>query len=242
VVITGGLATRFSPVSSIIPKALLPVGTRPVIDYVLDNLRPLKIENTWLLVNSYSSLFQSWAKANDVKVHLTPVGDSVELGGVAADLYDLAEYIGFQTVMLIWGNMIYSGDVAEFLKHYCGKPLIGMLDIGDLEKVKRYGVGVVRDNRLVEYAEKPEHPKSTLTYMGLAVFPPYVLKLIPMFLQYVGHTHHRFGEFLNWLVEVKGLDVHTVTVDGNWQYMDWPDSYNEMWRSYLAHSNNTHEK
>lgn len=234
-VITGGLATRFYPISKVIPKPLLPVGNRSVIDYVMDSVKPLNMD-VWLLVNAYASSFQSWARVNGAHVHLTPVGGSEELGGVAADLYDLAESLEFPDLFLTWGNMICTADYRGFLAKYDGKPLLGIFDVGSLETVKRYGVAVLSDSRLVEYREKPDNPASTLTYMGLAVLPSHILKMIPQFLQFIGHTHHRFGEYLNWLVEVKGIEVKTAMVDGDWMYLDWPDSYERMWRWYLGKS------
>lgn len=230
-VIAGGLATRFHPVSRVIPKPLLPLGTKSVIDYVADSLEGFEI---WLMTNSYLAPYQVWADIRGVKVYVSPAGDSPELGGVAADLYHLSESMfGFEDVLLSWGNMVYTGDVKAFVNHYRGKPLLGLYDVKDLELMKRYGAAEIDGKNLVSYEEKPEEPKTTLTYMGLAVIPTYVLKLIPEFLQFVGRRHHRFGEFLNWLVKVKGLEVNTVLVEGDWFYLDWPDSYERLWRWYL---------
>lgn len=234
-VIAGGLATRFHPISKVIPKPLLPVGTKAIIDYVVDNLEGFEV---WLLVNSYLAPYQAWASTRGVHVYIAPVGDSPELGGVAADLYHLSESaFGFEDILISWGNMIYTGSVKDFTKHYRGKPLLGLYDVGDLSLMKRYGAAEVDGKTLVSYNEKPEAPETTLTYMGLAILPAYIIKLIPSFLQVVGQRHHRFGELLTWLVEVKGLEVDTVIVGGEWFYLDWPDSYNKMWRWYLSLEN-----
>lgn len=230
-VIAGGLATRFYPVSRIVPKSLLPVGVRSVVDYVVDKLEGFEV---WLLTNSNSVSYQTWAETRGVKLFVTPVGESLELGGVAADLYQLSESIlRFEDILITWGNHIFTTDVKDFVSHYRGKPLLGLYDVKDRDLVKRYGVAEVDGKNLVGYEEKPDLPKTTLTYMGLGILPGYALRLIPGFLQYVGQKHHRFGEFLNWLVEVRGLEVSTVIVAGEWFYLDWPDSYERMWRWYL---------
>ncbi len=233
-VIAGGLATRFNPISQIIPKPLLPLGLKPIVDYVVESLDGFEI---WLMTNSYLASYQTWANTRGVKVYVNPVSESPELGGAVSDLYHLSEsMLGFEDVLLSWGNMVYTGDVKAFILHYKGKPLIGLYDVKDYELVKRYGVAEIDGKTLVDYEEKPEIPKTTLTYMGLAVFPGYIIKLIPAFLQTVGQRHHRFGEFLNWLVEKRGLEVQVVLVDGEWFYLDYPDSYERLWEWYLRKS------
>jgi len=231
VVIAGGLATRFYPVSRVIPKPLLPVGTKSVVDYVVDELEGYEV---WLLTNSHLAPYQVWAEARGVRLYVAPVSESQELGGVAADLYQLSESVfHFEDILISWGNMICTTSVPDFVSHYKGKPLLGLYDVGSLEAVKRYGSAVVDGKILVSYEERPKHPKSTLTYMGLAVLPAYAIKLIPSFLQMVGQRHHRFGEFIAWLVGERGLEVQTVLVNGEWLYLDWPDSYERMWEWYL---------
>lgn len=230
-VIAGGLATRFQPISQIVPKPLLPLGIRPILDYVIEGLKDLEI---WLLTNSNLGVYQTWANPRRVKVYISPVGNSPELGGVASDLYHLSEsMLGFEDILISWGNMVYTGDIKAFAANYRGKPLLGLYDVKDFELVKRYGVAEMDGKSLVGYEEKPEFPKTTLTYMGLGVLPGYCIKLIPAFLQTIGQRHHRFGEFLNWMVEVKGLEVHGILVAGEWFYLDWPDSYEKVWEWHL---------
>lgn len=231
-VIAGGLATRFQPISQIVPKPLLPLGTRPVLDYVIESLEGFEI---WVVTNSNLGIYQAWANSRGIKLYISPVGGSLELGGVVSDLYYLLESkLGFEDILISWGNMVYTGDVKAFVAHYRGKPLIGLYDVGDFELIKRYGTAEVDGGRLVSYEEKPTAPKATLTYMGLGVLPGYCIKLVPAFLQAVGQKHHRFGEFLSWLVHTRGLEVQTVLVEGEWFYLDWPDSYEKLWRWYLA--------
>ncbi len=237
-VIAGGLATRLRPISDIIPKPLLPVGLKPIVDYVLDSLVGYEI---WLLTNSFLGTYQTWATQRDVHLYVSPVEESAELGGVAADLYHLSESVfHFEDILIIWGNMIYTGDIGTFVEKYRGKPLLGLYDVGSTQAVSKYGVATLLKDRLVSYVEKPQKPLSTLTYMGLGILPSYVLKAIPDFLQYIGHRHHRFGEFINWLVEVRGLEVDVAVVDGEWLYLDWPDSYERMWRWYFDRSHDNH--
>ena len=44
IILCGGFATRLEPISLYIPKPLLPVGGRPIIDYIVDSLTDIGIK------------------------------------------------------------------------------------------------------------------------------------------------------------------------------------------------------
>ena len=120
VVLAAGYATRLSPLTDSIPKMLLPLAERPMLDYLLDRIRDVgEIDEIHLVTNArFASAFEEWAP-EDVTVHddrttsnddrLGAVGDlafAIERAGLAAeDLfvvagdnligYSLPEYVAF---------------------------------------------------------------------------------------------------------------------------------------------------
>ena len=65
-----GYATRLFPLTENFPKALLKVGGRALLDYILDEVNSLdEIDEIYLVTNAkYTPHFESWAKAkNNIK-------------------------------------------------------------------------------------------------------------------------------------------------------------------------------
>jgi glucose-1-phosphate thymidylyltransferase len=62
-ILAAGYATRLYPLTLTQPKPLLPVGGKPRVEYVLDNLRPIGgIDHVYVVTNAkFADHFQKWA-------------------------------------------------------------------------------------------------------------------------------------------------------------------------------------
>ena len=80
--LAAGYATRLRPLTDSIAKPLLPVGGRPMIDWIVDRLAEVgEIERIDVVTNSrYASEFERWAADSDVVVH-----DDAPAPGVQGD-------------------------------------------------------------------------------------------------------------------------------------------------------------
>ena len=58
IVPVGGLGTRLLPVTKVLPKEMLPVGRRPVIQYVVEEMRAARLEHICLVTGRRKSLIQ----------------------------------------------------------------------------------------------------------------------------------------------------------------------------------------
>ncbi|TAN59481.1 nucleotidyltransferase family protein, partial [bacterium] len=68
-ILAAGYGTRLYPLTKKYPKALLPVGTRPLIDYIIDKLSGIKSISEVIVVTNdkFFSNFASWAKRSRLK-------------------------------------------------------------------------------------------------------------------------------------------------------------------------------
>ena len=98
--LAGGYATRLRPLTDRVAKPLLPVGGRPMVDWIVDRIAEAGIADEVHLVTNavYASDFERWAAARDVTVwndgtssnddRLGAIGDvrfAIEHGGLAGD-------------------------------------------------------------------------------------------------------------------------------------------------------------
>ena len=60
VVLAGGQGMRLRPYTTILPKALVPVGDRPVVDHILDRLERFGVERVDLCVNYLGEVIQAY--------------------------------------------------------------------------------------------------------------------------------------------------------------------------------------
>ena len=71
IILGAGYATRLRPLTDDVPKPLLPVGGRPILDWILANIRQVdEIDQIHVVTNSrFVDQFEAWGAANGVVVH-----------------------------------------------------------------------------------------------------------------------------------------------------------------------------
>ena len=68
IILVAGYATRLYPLTLNIPKALLPVGGKPIIDYITDEINTVKeIDEIFVVSNhKFFDNFEKWADRKSV--------------------------------------------------------------------------------------------------------------------------------------------------------------------------------
>ena len=89
-------------------------------------------------------------------------------------------------LLVIGGDNLFDSDLNSFLSFAYGKkisPVIGAYDIGSRQEAKKYGViKLDKNNRIIDFQEKPDKPKSTLAATCIYYFPKAKIKLIKEYL------------------------------------------------------------
>jgi glucose-1-phosphate thymidylyltransferase len=220
VLLAAGYATRLQPLTDTIPKPLLPVGGRPILDWIVDNARAVpEIDELHLVTNSrFADRFRSWAGDSGVIVHddgtftnedrLGAVGDlqlAIERGGIDDDL------------LVVAGDNLFDyslGDFVEDWRHRGSAGAVAVYDCGDLELATHYGIvelGV--DDRIEYFVEKPDDPPSTLAATATYIYSRAHLPLIRQYLD-EGHAPDQAGSLVAWLYRRE--PVYGYRFAGDW--------------------------
>lgn len=231
VVLAGGYATRLWPITRHRPKMLLPLGDGTVIDRVFRGLEADdRIQTVYVSTNaSFADEFQTFLDgAGYAKPRLSveeTTAEDEKLGVVGA-LAQLVEREGVDDdLLVVAGDNLISFGVAEFIDHFeqKGAPTLAAYDVGSREKAKAYGLVDLQGDRVVDFQEKPEHPKSTLVSIACYAFPEDSLR----FGEYLAADNNpdEPGWYLQWLQERAA--VFAFTFDEAWYDIGTPASYLE---------------
>jgi glucose-1-phosphate thymidylyltransferase len=237
ILLCAGYATRLYPLTLNKAKPLLEVAGKPIVEWVLDNLRPVPNLATVFIVtnNKFATDFQNWAKAyqgrsasakppadghRDMRIKVINDGstsDDDKLGAIGDINFVLTreDSLAGDDLIVIAGDNLFDEPLTEFVE--AAKDAVAMVavhDVGDLEAMKKYGaVTVDTDGVITHFEEKPEKPKSTLAAVALYY---YSRELLPLFMTYLaaGNNPDQPGRFLQWLYTRK--PVKTYQIKGRW--------------------------
>jgi glucose-1-phosphate thymidylyltransferase len=219
IVLAAGYATRLYPLTLNQPKALLPVGGRPMLDRVLESLAGIGAEQTYVATNAkFAPHFREWAATRpDVTViDDGTTSDEDKLGAIGDIVFVLNEVGIDDDLVVVAGDNLFSDDLSGF-GGFCRErnaPVVALYDVGDLAQMSKYNAIETDDaGRITFFEEKPANPTSTLTGIALYFYPRHVLPLIA---QYVaeGNNPDQPGRLVQWLYP--RTDVYTWRVPGTW--------------------------
>ena len=218
-ILAAGYATRLYPLTKDYPKPLLEVNRRPIIDYIVDKLTQIEeIDEIVVVTNSkFVSLFKKWSRELKTNRRIVLVDDrtkglSDRLGAIGDMNFAIDKAKIASDLLVIGGDNLFGEGLEEFMsfaKKQKPSPVIGVYDIRHKPQARKYGVVALnRQNRIIDFQEKPKSPKSTMVAMCLYYFPRGKLKLIKEYLVSQSNGHDATGFYINWLrrkVEVYGF-------------------------------------
>jgi glucose-1-phosphate thymidylyltransferase len=222
VILAAGYATRLYPLTLDRPKALLPVGGRPLVEHLLLRLQDVDgLDAINLVTNAkFAGAFRDWAAGWDgAEVRIVDDGtadEETKLGAIG----DLALTIRAAAIdddlLVLAGDNLFSESIAPFADFGREKdaPALGVYDVGDLDAIRRYNaIELDGDDRLTYFEEKPAAPRSTLTGIALYYYPRESLGLVAEYLA-AGNNPDQPGRFVEWLYP--RVPVYAWRVPGRW--------------------------
>jgi glucose-1-phosphate thymidylyltransferase len=207
IILAGGYATRLQPLTDDLSKCLLPVGGKPVVDWILERIREVEeIDEVHVVTNSrFAQDFEHWAMFKDgVTVHDDRTTSNEDRLGAIGDVAFTLDQAGIvdDDVIVIAGDNLFDYDLQDYVDFWRSKGVasaVAVRDVGDLRLASQYGiVALDGDDRVVDFVEKPAEPTSTLAATATYIYHRDHLPLVSRYLA-EGNPPDQSGSFFEWL-------------------------------------------
>lgn len=224
IILAAGYATRLYPLTKDKPKALLPIGSRPLMDHLMDKVRPLNPASIVLVTNDrFEKQFKDWAAGHPMGNKIRVLNDGTTSNdnrlGAIGDLQfaiDRAKVDG--DIIVLASDNLFDGDLAGFARFAASKKdaaAIGVFKLADPQDgSKKYGmVETDPESRILKIEEKPEKPRTPYASMGIYWFPKSSMKYIT---EYLGSTQKQDapGYYATWLLD--RIKLYAFQFPGRW--------------------------
>ncbi len=194
VILAAGYATRLRPLTDRVPKQLLPVGGRPILDRLLDKIDDVEeVESIHVVTNArFAADFESWATQRSEPAVVRIVNDGTltnddRLGAIGdISLAVREERLEGADLLVIAGDNLFDFSLADFVAFWRGKGAASCLavhDVVDRELARQYGVVALDEaDRVISFVEKPAEPESTLAGTATYLYHREHVPLIEVYL------------------------------------------------------------
>jgi NDP-mannose synthase len=219
IVLAGGRGSRLAPYTTVLPKPLMPVGDRAILDIVIGQLRAAGVEVVTLAVGHLAHLIRAVlgdGSAHGVRIDYHEEEHALGTAGPLASIDDLDE-----TFLMLNGDVLTTLDFRALVRAH--RETGSVLTIATHRRVVQADYGVLHTdgplgatNRVIAYEEKPELPYTVS--MGVYVLEPAAVRYVPR-----GRAFD-LPDLVLALLEA-GEQVGSYAFDGYWLDIGREDDY-----------------
>ena len=227
VVLAGGRGTRLAPYTSVLPKPLMPVGERAILELVVDQLESCGIKDITFCVGYLAHLIQSvFDNRENGQVSIEYVHEQEALGTAAP----LKLVDGLDSTFLVMnGDVLTELDYRDLIRYH--KEHGNMLTIATRSRAIKVDYGILHLDvmqRVRDFEEKPEI--TSPVSMGIYVMEPEVLEHIPE------NQYFDFPHLVETMLDA-GLPIGSYRYDGLWFDIGRQEDYESAVSAWEAGSN-----
>jgi len=184
IILAADKGIKFRPFTYETPKAMLPIKGRPLLEYIITQLRNYEIREIYISVGYLSEKIKSYfGDGTKFGVKINYAKQTKNNLGTAGALFNFKKYIGQkEPFFLIYGDVLANinyQDMAQFFWEH--KNTAGVVGLTTVSNPELWGVVKLKGQRIVDLKEKPNNKKnkSHLISAGIYILTSKVFKFIP---------------------------------------------------------------
>ena len=211
----GGFGTRLRPLTNNLPKPMVPMANRPMMEHIIELLKKNSITDlTSLLYFQPEMLTERLGDGSAFGVKLGYITLTVDLGTAGAVGSAMRKLGGDETTLIISGDVLTDIDLNRAVQFHKEKGSVATIVLTRVENPLPFGIVITdADGRIVRFLEKPSWGEgfSDTINTGIYILEQKVLDYIPV------DREFDFSKDLFPLLLEKGEPIYGYTAEGYWK-------------------------
>ena len=174
VILAGGLGTRISEYSEVIPKPMIPIGGKPILQHIMEIYAKYGYKDFIIALGYKGEIIKNFFKKNNFEwnVNAVDTGEKTMTGG---RLKRLENFIENKTFMLTYGDGLADINLKELVKYHKNHGKIGT--VTSVRPPVRFGSLKIDGNKVSSFREKSQLDSGWISG-GFFVFEPKIFEFI----------------------------------------------------------------
>lgn len=227
IVLAGGFGTRIQPLTNSIPKPMLPILNRPMMEHTIIKLRDeLNIKDIAVLLYFKPEIIKDYfGDGSSLGVNITYVQPDDDYGtaGAVAFARDFLD----DTFIIVSGDLVTNFNFKEIKKFHEKKESKLTITLTSVEDPLQFGVVIANENdRIEKFLEKPSWGEvfSDTINTGIYLIEPEILEYIPY------GENFDFAKDLFPLLMSIDIPLWGCPIEGYWRDVGNPVSYRDVYK------------
>jgi len=176
VLMVGGLGTRLQPLTENIPKPMLEVGNKPILQTIVEKFAEYGYLNIVMCINYKSHVIKDYfGDGAEFGVNIEYVSEKDRMGtaGALSLLKDKPQ----EPFFVMNGDLLTNANFEHLHNFHISNNSIGTMCVRDYDFQVPFGVVSIKDTKILSIDEKPMH--KFFVNAGIYMFDPEILDYIP---------------------------------------------------------------
>ncbi len=181
-ILAAGVGSRLDPLTRNVPKPLVPIINRPVMEYLIELLKKHGFDEIMVNLHYLGEHIENYFGDGSrwgVKLHWS---HEDKLWGDAGSLKRVEEFFKDETFLVIGGDDLTDMNLSHLLKTHKEKKALATIALSLVDDPSEYGIVLMNeDGRITRFLEKPKGEVifSNTANTGVYLFEPEIFELIP---------------------------------------------------------------
>ena len=176
ILMVGGLGTRLRPLTKDMPKPMLKVGNKPILQTIVEKFAEYGFVNITMCVNFNASIIRDYfGDGKEFGVNIDYVLEQKRMGTAGA--LSLLKERPSEPFFVMNGDLLTNVNFEHILNYHTLNKATATMCVREYDYEVPYGVVKMNDNKIIEIAEKPV--QKFFVSAGIYMLSPEILDIIP---------------------------------------------------------------
>lgn len=227
-ILAGGEGVKFRPLTYELPKSLIPIKGKPLLEHTLESLRNQGLSEIYISIGYLGEKIRKYfGDGSKWGLAIRYIEQAQKKKGTAQPLLEAKGYFADEPFLVIYGDVLTDLNFVDLVDFHRSQRCVATMALASVEKTSVWGVATLQGNRIVDFVEKPKiQTKSHLINAGIYVLNPDVFKYIsPDSLRLEKDLFPRLA---------KEAKLCAYPFEGEWYDVSTPEVYEEVLRKWKS--------
>ena len=180
ILLTAGLGSRLRPLTDVLPKCLLPINGRPLLEYWFSMLINAGMTSILMNLHYLPQIMKEWVELTEYAPHVKMVYEE-SLLGTGGTLFQNRDFVGDEPVMLIHADNICFIDMKAYIDAHKNRPQGTEITMMTFDTPTPETCGIVDVDHLGivrTFHEKVAHPLGNHANAAVYIIEPSVMDFL----------------------------------------------------------------
>lgn len=234
VLLAAGRGTRLGELTRNVPKPMVPLAGRPLLEYILLNIRTATPIRDFTVVVQYraETILEHFGDGEAFGVNIRYVRQPEDQPGTGGALRAALEALPAEPVLMSFGDILTDPANYRRLLQTYRPPIAALLGVNWLPDVSEGGGVWLEGDRVLRLQEKPRHADTHWNLAGVHIFSPAILPILRD-LSLSARGEYELTDAIQVLLQRYPDAVQAVRFEGYWNDVGTPERLRQAER-YLA--------